>query len=299
MSDISLSVMWSQDRYTTIEDFITDITNFGFTQIELTSTLSKEELNQLLTLSNLRISSIHAPCSPSSLSKQANPDNPPLSSLNQRERREAVSLTKSTIRFASRIGAEAVVLHLGFVPLGSKLKEKLTQLQKNPNQNEDIKEKIEQERFRKAKPYVQAAKRSLHELITLASTEGVKIGIETRDSFHEIPQLDEMEEIFTQFKTNWIGYWHDIGHAEKNSRLNFTSHREWFSKFNRQMIGVHLHDIVEMKDHYPPGIGDMDWDFIAHNLPKGVIKVCELGKWNQKEEVKKAVPFLKKKGILD
>ena len=64
------------------------------------------------------------------------------------------------------------------------------------------------------------------------------------------------------------------------------------------MIGIHLHDVRGIDDHYAPGIGDLDWDLVARNIPKDAIRVCELANWNAPENVAGAVTFLRSKGIL-
>jgi hypothetical protein len=42
----------------------------------------------------------------------------------------------------------------------------------------------------------------------------------------------------------------------------------------------------------------MDWDFVAKRLPRGIIMVCEVGEWNDRQKIEGVVPFLRKKGIL-
>jgi sugar phosphate isomerase/epimerase len=134
------------------------------------------------------------------------------------------------------------------------LKEKLYQLyyQHSVKSKEygGLAQRLEEERRLRAKPYFEAAKMSLDRLANSALKREVRLGIETRDSFHEIPQFDEMENILEEFEGGPIGYWHDVGHAEKTSRLGFTPHGDWLSRFKERMIGVHLHDVTGLQDHY-------------------------------------------------
>lgn len=319
MTEIYLSTMWSKSNYRNIEDFVADVHRWGFAGIELSSALSEEAFDEILKVKGLKVSSIHSPCSPTSLSEKASPDNPPLSSLDKEVRQKAVSYAQSTIEFASQIGVRVIVLHCGFVPLDLKidfeekshqlsavnlsfLKEDLYRLycegQFRTKKYIEIKERLEKERQLSVKPYFEATKMSLDKLANFALKYDIKLGIETRDSFHEIPQIEEMANLLKEFEGSSIGYWHDLGHAEKNSRLGFTSHREWFLQFKDKMIGVHIHDIRRLQDHYLPGLGDIDWDLIGENLPEEIVKVCEIGEWNNKEKIKEVIPFLRKKGIL-
>jgi hypothetical protein len=60
-----------------------------------------------------------------------------------------------------------------------------------------------------------------------------------------------------------------------------------------------LHDIRGISDHHAPGNGNMNWEMIAKYLPQGIVKVCEIGEWNDEEQMLGVVKFLQKKGILD
>jgi hypothetical protein len=42
----------------------------------------------------------------------------------------------------------------------------------------------------------------------------------------------------------------------------------------------------------------MNWEMIAKYLPPRAVKVCEIGEWNDEEELRTAVKFLQKKGII-
>jgi len=319
MSEISLSTMWTKNNYEHIKDFIADVHRWGFTGIELTPALSKEGLDELLRVSDLKIYSIHAPCSPVSLSDRASPDNPPISSLDKEERQKAIHYVESTIEFASQFGVKAVVLHAGFLPSGPRvdfaegasqlsmvdlnsLKQELYRLYNTGSAKSkeyvNVKQRLEQERRVRSGPYFEAVKMSLDRLANFAFKHRIKLGIETRDSFHEIPQFAEMENILDEFQGSPIGYWHDIGHAEKTSRLGITPHADWLSRFKERMIGVHLHDVKGLQDHYLPGMGNLDWDFVAEYLPKGIIMVCEIGEWNDRTKIDGVVPFLRGKRIL-
>jgi sugar phosphate isomerase/epimerase len=124
------------------------------------------------------------------------------------------------------------------------------------------------------------------------------LGLETRFHFNEIPNMDEMAALLDKVSEHVAGYWHDVGHAEVQQQLGFSFHEEWLLRFRDRMIGIHLHDIRGIRDHQAPGKGHMNWEMIAQHLPQGIIKVCEIGEWNDEEQVQGVVEFLQKKGIL-
>lgn len=302
MAELSLSTAWSKDRYKQMGEFVKDAREFGYSQIELYSNLTADQLSELLGIGGIVISSVHCPCpvrpSPSGVQKA----DLSLSTLSTKARRKAVEEAKLTIELASRVGAKAVILHTGHVKLDVSLFVKMRQLYQQGgaanNEYEEIKKRLIKERASKAKDHVQAAEESLRILVDCAVERGVLLGLENRVNYHEIPSLEEMEYFLTAFEGKPIGYWHDVGHAELQDRLGFCSHNEWFSRLESRMIGVHLHDVRGIDDHYAPGIGDLDWDLVARNMPKNTIRVCELANWNAPENVAGAVIFLRSKGIL-
>jgi sugar phosphate isomerase/epimerase len=302
MAELSLSTAWSKDRYKQMGEFVKDAREFGYSQIELYSNLTADQLSELLGIGGIVISSVHCPCparpSPSGLQKA----DLSLSTLSTKARSKAVEEAKLTIELASRIGAKAVILHTGHVKIDVSLFVKMRQLYQQggaaSNEYEEIKKWLIKERSSKAKDHLQAAEESLRILVDCAVKKGVVLGLENRVNYHEIPSLEEMEYFLIAFEGKPIGYWHDLGHAEVQDRLGFCSHNEWLSRFGSRMIGVHLHDVRGIDDHYAPGIGDLDWDLVARNIPKDAIRVCELANWNTPENVAGAVTFLRSKGIL-
>ena len=124
------------------------------------------------------------------------------------------------------------------------------------------------------------------------------LGLETRFHFNEIPNTDEMTELLGEAPEQLAGYWHDTGHAEVQEQLGFAFHEEWLSRFRDRMVGIHLHDIRGISDHHAPGKGNMNWEMIAKYLPWGVVKVCEIGEWNDEERMQGVVRFLQERGIL-
>lgn len=305
MSKIGLSTMWSQ-RYNHIDRFMQDVREFGFTHVELNSILTPEKLNELLKL-GIKVSSIHCPC-PVTTSRLGIPAaSLQLSSLDEAERRESVKFARATIELASQVKAKAVVVHAGQVEIDSHLEDRLHQLYNHchcehseaiSKEFETMRQQLIQQRASQARPYFEAARRSLIELADFAQGREIKLGIETRFYFCEIPRPAEMEQLLQELPSDLVGYWHDVGHADVNSRLGFAPHKVWFEKFKPRMIGVHLHDVRGIRDHCAPGTGDLDWDFLAQNLPPSITKVCEIGEWNPRGACARAVPFLKKRGII-
>lgn len=293
--------MWAKGRFNSMSQFVAKAKELGFTHIEANASVSPQGLDELIRTS-VPISSIHSPC-PAVLSSKGTPvANLSLSSLNKSEREEAVSFARKTIGLASTVGAKAVVLHMGEVPIDLNLDSALRQLyRQNLTQTKkynQVKEELLYQRNSQAPPYLEAARKSLEELSQYSQQQGIMLGLETRFYFHEIPNIDEMEILLSAIDGEWIGYWHDMGHAEVNQQLGFSPHEEWLSRFSHKMIGIHLHDVIGISDHRPPGKGNVNWSMVAKYLPREAIKTCEIAEWNEEEEIQGVVDFLQRKRIV-
>ncbi len=302
MSQISLSTMWAKGRFNNMAKFVARARELGFTRVEANASVSPQGLNELIQTS-IPISSIHCPC-PAVLSSRGIPiANLSLSSIEKNEQEEAVNFARSTISLAKKVGAGAVILHVGEVPIDPGLEVELRRLyQQNLTQTErykQVKERLAYQRASQAPPHLEAARESLEELSQYSQEQGIMLGLEPRFYFYEIPNIEEMEELLNEMKGRSVGYWHDVGHAEVQQRLGFASHKEWLSRFSHRMIGIHLHDVIGISDHRPPGKGNVNWELVAKHLPRRAIKVCEIAEWNEGKQIQGVVNFLREKEITD
>jgi sugar phosphate isomerase/epimerase len=302
LPQVSLSTMWAKGRFSHMAGFATKAKELGFTHIEANASISPQMLSELIE-APVPISSIHSPC-PAVLSSRGIPiSSLSLSSLNENERIEAVSFTKKTLDLAASVRARAIVLHMGEVPIDLSLQDKLYKPHdggySQTKEYSQAKEELIYQRISQAPPYLDAARKSLQELIQYSRQKGIMLGLETRFHFHEIPNMDEMAKLLDEVPESLVGYWHDVGHAEVQQRLGFSLHEEWLSRFKDRMIGIHLHDVLGISDHQAPGKGDMNWEMVATYLPPKIVKVCEIGEWNDEEQMQGVVNLLQKKGILN
>jgi sugar phosphate isomerase/epimerase len=220
------------------------------------------------------------------------------------EREEAISFAKRTIDLAARVRARAVVLHMGEVPIDLRLQERLYRLHDGgyaqTKEYSRIREELVHQRISQASPHLDAGRRSLQELSEYSRQKSIMLGLETRFHFNEIPNMDEMSELLrtVSLSEGMVGYWHDVGHAEVQQQLGFSLHEEWLSRFKDRLVGIHLHDIRGISDHYSPGEGNMNWEMVAKYLSPRTVKVCEIGEWNDEKQMRGVVEFLQKKGVL-
>lgn len=301
MLEVSLSTMWVKGRFSHMAGFAAKAKESGFTHIEANASISPRMLSELLK-TTIPISSIHAPC-PTVLSSRGIPiSSLSLSSLDESERMEAISFTRQTIDLAASVKAKAVVLHMGEVPIDLSLQDRLYKLHDGgyaqTKEYSQAKQELFYQRTSQALHYLDAAKKSLQELSAYSRQKGIILGLETRFHPHEIPNIDEMAELLNEASESLVGYWHDVGHAAVQQQLGLSLHEEWLSRFEDRLVGIHLHDVLGISDHHAPGKGNMNWDMVAKYLPSGIVKVCEIGEWNDEEQMQGVVEFLQKKGIV-
>jgi sugar phosphate isomerase/epimerase len=282
--------------------FVAKAKEFGFTHIEANASVSPQMLSELLK-TRVSISSIHSPC-PATLSSGGTPISTlSLSSPNESDRREAVSFTKRTIDLASSVKARAIIIHMGEVPIDLNLQGRLSELHEGgyaqTKEYGHAKEELIHQRNYQAPNYLDRAKRSLHDISEYSQQRGIILGLETRFHFHEIPNIREMAELLDNVPENLVGYWHDVGHAEVQQRLGFSLHEEWLSRFRDRMVGIHLHDVLGISDHHPPGKGNMNWEMVTKYLRPKILKVCEIGEWNNEEQIQGVVEFLHNRRVLN
>ncbi|MFO7995547.1 MAG: TIM barrel protein [Dehalococcoidia bacterium] len=298
---VSLSTMWAKGRFGHMAAFAAKALEFGFTHVEANASVSPRMLRELIE-TTVPVSSIHSPC-PAVLSSGGIPvSRLSLSSLDESERAEAIGVAKHTIDLASSLSATAVVLHMGEVPIDLSLQDRLYKLcaegHAQTKEYNQAKEELLYQRISRVPPYLDSARKSIRDLSEYGRQKGIMLGLETRFHFHEIPSMDEMTELLSDVPGPPVGYWHDVGHADVQQRLGFSIHEEWLSRFEHRMIGIHLHAVLGISDHHAPGQGDMKWEMVARYLPPGIIKVCEIGEWNDEEQLQGVVNFLRKQGIV-
>jgi len=305
---LALSTSWNAFRHRSGTNIAKEINQLGFRHIELSFNLTPHILKGLAQGSRklgLRINSLHNYCPiPSGFSrKEALPDCYSLASLDKEERSIAVKYTKLSIDTAARLNSSAVVLHCGRVQIEDRTKALIRLYREGCLKTKDftsLKSEYIKERELKGRPYFFSALKSIDELGCYADKKKIKLGIETRFYYREIPCFDEISEILNRFRGSNIGYWHDTGHAQLLEDLSFSRHKDFLDSYSGRMIGIHLHDIKNCQDHLCPGQGKINFSFLRRYLRKETLKVIEAHYPASPENLSKAKEYLENelKGLL-
>ena len=95
-----------------------------------------------------------------------------------------------------------------------------------------------------------------------------------------------------------LGFIYDVGHAQAMDRLGFFSHIGWLERFSHRMFGTHLHDVIGIDDHHPPGRGEIDFKMIAPYLPDDVFRTCEIMGHHSFEQIRNGLKILDRDGCI-
>jgi sugar phosphate isomerase/epimerase len=289
---LSCSTCWNSGRHQDGELMLEEILELGFDRVELGHGIRlslMEGIQRMYQKGRVQFSSLHNFCPLPIEITRASPDCYKFSSPEERERERAVKHTFQTIDFAERFGAPYVVLHLGRTPLDD-YTDKLLRLAEVGLHNSRgfVKEKLEciRKREDKAKPFLQRAKDCLARVAEYAATKNIRLGVESRHSFEEIPNEREMLEVLDEFNVPAVGYWHDFGHVQVKHNLGYLDHFEWLQKVAPRLIGCHLHDTQwPGRDHMAPFTGEVEYDKLLPLLPKDTLFVFEMSPRRTREEI--------------
>jgi sugar phosphate isomerase/epimerase len=292
--DIALSTVWAIGRFPSLADFFKAGTDLGFARFELGYTIDSAMLEGL-SLDGM-IASVHEPCPADITAAELKRRNWLISAPDEEDRRQGVDATRRSIQLAHRLGAQAVIVHAGQVDMDPTLESTLTDLYRAGKfaqpEYARARERFVAARAAQVQANMRSVRRSLIELAEVAAQLGIRLGLENRFHTDEIPWPDELDELLDLGCGEVIGYWHDVGHAEVLQHLGFGTHEEWLRRFSRRMVGVHLHDVVGLKDHLAAGLGQVDWDMVARYVPASALRTCEFQSFNSPQEVAAGLKWL-------
>ena len=292
--DVALSTMWAIGQFQNLADFFSAGRRLGFARFELNHGINSAMLEGLSL--NGMITSIHEPC-PADLSASLLKErNWLISAPDEENRQQGVAAVRRSIDLAHRLGVKVVIVHPGRVDIDTTLESTLVKLYKAGKSDQpecaQAKERLVAARAAQAEVNMRSVRRSLLELAEVASRVGVRLALENRFHYHEIPLPDELEDLLSLGCGEVVGYWHDVGHAQVLQNLGFDMHEEWLRRFAGRIIGVHLHDVVGITDHLAIGLGKLDWEMVGRYLPGNVLRTVEFQAVNSPAEVAAALKWL-------
>jgi sugar phosphate isomerase/epimerase len=297
---LSFSTCWNSGRHTAGDAMLREIKDLGFDMIELGHGIRLSlmpGIQQMFNAGEVRFSSLHNFCPLPVEVMTASPDCYQFSSIQPRERERAVKQTLQTIDFAARLGAPFVVLHLGEVRIGP-VTDSLIDLVKKGKllSREFVRKKLKAIKKREAAAgrYLERVKEALKRIVDYAMEKNVKLGIEGRRGYEEIPSERELPALLDEFNSPHVGYWHDFGHIQIKENLTFLDHEEWLKMMGPRAFGCHVQDCIwPAQDHQPPFKGNVDLKKLVPLLPRDCQLVWEMSPRKTAEEIRESLAVWK------
>ncbi len=260
-----------------------EIVELGFDRVELGHGIRISlvpGIQKMFDEGQLRFTSLHNFCPLPVEVMTASPDCYKLSAVSPEERERAIKQTFQTIDFAARLNAPFVVLHLGQVNMPP-ITDQLIELAKTgkylSRKYVRLKVGAVQKRERIAPAYLQRVKDCLRRVVEHAASKNVRIALEGRRGYEEIPTERELPGFLDGTDCAQLGYWHDFGHSQIKENLGFIDHAEWLRLIGARAFGCHVQDCIwPAKDHEAPFTGGVDFEKLVPLLPTNCLFVWEM-----------------------
>jgi len=297
---IALSTAYNISKHNDARSLILDIKELGFSSVELNVEVPAGFIPEIAR--ELKVVSVHNFCPKVDRVPPGKTIYSPynISSTDEAERELAVKLTIKTVDTAANTGASAIVIHAGEVVTGFTGR-MLAKIYNETKGGSDYAKKLSEfrsQRSAESGKYVGNVISSLDKILNYAVKKKVKLGIENRFWSNEIPSIEEFGAIFEELDSEFIGLWYDVGHAVIAEKQGMAKDRlDFLKNYGDKLVGVHLHDVVDVYDHKAPGTGDVDFKKMAGYFTAGAVLVNETHPAAAREDLRKSTEYLKSCGI--
>jgi sugar phosphate isomerase/epimerase len=303
---VGISTSWNAAGVGDGAEIVRQVTGLGFGCIEVEYRVSEEAaagIEEVVRAGAIRVLSVHnyTPLEAGERATSRGGDKHNLASPSETERKHAVRLTLRSLDLGRRLGAKALVLHLGETDISRAYFGRLVDIVEKAGVASgpamELRKEVRAARDALKGAYLDAALRSLEDLLPRAEAAGIVLGLENRYYFHQVPLPEEIPGILTRMGSPFLRYWHDIGHAHVMEVLGFSRPDEVPTQLPDDASGVHVHDAVFIRDHKAPGSGNIPLASILSRVPEEAIRIVELSGEVPRADVVKAIAFLRSLGL--
>ncbi|MGA0844975.1 MAG: sugar phosphate isomerase/epimerase family protein [Luteolibacter sp.] len=296
---LAFSTCWNNSRHHDGAEMIREIVDLGFNCIELSHGMTVAKLpgiRRAFAEKQFVCSGVHNYLpSPVEVMIDA-PDAYQITSHRPAERARAMDLTLRSLEIAAEFEARYLVLHMGSVPMNpSKWTRPLT-TQLAAGRAHDpafTKQKLAfvKKREKLGPLYLHRAIEALEQIAERATELGVRLAVESRSRYEDVPSEREMLKLQQHFADHpSVGYWHDFGHVQLKHNLGITDHHQWLAEIQPHLIGGHVHDVEwPSRDHRVPFSGTLDYPSLLRFFPPGCPLVWELSPTRDAAEIRSAL----------
>lgn len=296
---LAFSTCWNNSRHTDGEAMIDEILDFGIRRIELSHGMTVAKLpgiRKAFADGRFECVGVHNYFpSPVEVMIDA-PDAYEFTSHRAFDRDRAMDMTLKTLEIAAEFKAHYVVLHMGSVPMkASKWTKPLTAMLADGEGESPAfaKRRIAfiKKREKLSPLYYRRAIDALETLADKAQELGVRLAVESRSRFEDMPTEREMVHLQEHFRDHpAVGYWHDFGHVQLKHNLGLLDHDEWLGSMTPHLIGAHVHDVQwPARDHRVPFTGTLDYKQLLRHFPKNSPLTWELSPTRKERDIRESL----------
>jgi sugar phosphate isomerase/epimerase len=300
---ISFSTCWNSKRHTSGDTMLREIkTKLGFDLIELDHGIRMSlipGIQKMFDTGEVRFSSLHNFCPLRAEATEASPDCYRFSAVSSKERELGVTHACQAIDLAGQLNAPFVTLHLGQVNMPP-ITDRLIVMAKTGRylSRKYVRMKISavQKREKAAPECLERVKNCLLRIIEYAAPRNVRIGLEARRDYEQIPTERELAELLEEMNSPHLGYWHDFGYSQIKENLGFIDHAEWLRVIGPRAFGCHVQDCIwPARDRQPPFTGSVDFEKLVPLLPTNCLFVWEMNANKTADAIRQSVQMWKER----
>lgn len=277
-------------------------TKLGFDLIELDHGIRMSlipGIQKMFDTGEVRFSSLHNFCPLRAEATEASPDCYRFSAVSSKERELAVMHACQAIDLAGQLNAPFVILHLGQVNMPP-ITDRLIVMAKTGRylSRKYVRMKISavQKREKAAPECLERVKNCLLRIIEYAAPRNVRIGLEARRDYEQIPTERELAELLEEMNSPHLGYWHDFGHSQIKENLGFSDHAEWLRVIGPRAFGCHVQDCIwPARDRQPPFTGSVDFEKLVPLFPTNCLFVWEMNANKTADAIRQSVQMWKER----
>jgi sugar phosphate isomerase/epimerase len=277
-------------------------TQLGFELIELGRAIRMPlvaGIKKMFDAGKIRVHSLHNFCPVPAGALGTALDRYGFSAVSADQRERAVTQTLQTIDFAAGLSAPFVVLHLGQVTMPPITDRLITMAKAGRYLSRNyVRMKIDavQEREKSAPASLQRVKGCLRRVIDYAASKNIRIGLEARRDYEQIPTERELAELLEEMNSPHLGYWHDFGHSQVKENLGFIDHPEWLRAIGPRTFGCHVQDCIwPAREGQLPFTGGVDFEKLVPLLPTNCLFVWEMNPNKTADAIRQSVQMWKER----
>jgi sugar phosphate isomerase/epimerase len=296
---ISFSTCWNSTRHSTGDAMLLEIkSKLGFDLIELDHGVHRSlmpGIQKTFDTGEIRFSSLHNFCA----LPVPSPECYKFGAASAEERESAVTQAFQAIDVAWQLNAPFVLLHLGQLKIRP-ITDRLIAMAKADRylSRKYVRMKISavQEREKVAPECLERVKNCLLRIVEYAAPKNIRIGLEARRDYEQIPTERELAELLEQMNSPYLGYWHDFGHSQIKENLGFIDHAEWLRAVGPRAFGCHVQDCIwPAREGQLPFTGGVDFEKLVPLLPTNCLFVWKMNPSKTADAIRQSVQTWKER----